>query len=146
MDVDLRVFRCLVRSTYSRKLFDLTRSRLLVETFGVTLFGLFHGNVNKDLYKWQRRVDVFGICVEVTGELAIGFVRGDEGCQGDGCGIGEEFGYLRGRSLSISASGCSFTLLQLRTSAIRRMFSSRSLGENPRSLFNPNRTLSPSSL
>jgi hypothetical protein len=33
--------------------------------------------------------------------------------------------------------------LQL-TSAIRRMFSSRSLGENPRSLFNPKRTLSPS--
>ena len=32
------------------------------------------------------------------------------------------------------------------TSAIRRMFSSRSFGENPRSLFSPNLTLSPSSL
>lgn len=32
------------------------------------------------------------------------------------------------------------------TSAIRLMFSSRSFGEKPRSLFKPKRTLSPSSL
>jgi hypothetical protein len=93
-DVNLRVLRGLVWRTDARELWDLALSRLLVQTLGVARLGYFEGNVDKDLDKRERLVVAGGYGVEVTGCCAVGFVGGDEGCDGDGGGVGEEFGDL----------------------------------------------------
>lgn len=94
MDVNLRVLRSLVRGTDARELLDLTSLGLLVETLGVTLLGFFDGDVNEDFDEGEWGVGVLGIGVKVAGDLAVGFVGRDEGCKGDGGGVGEKFGDL----------------------------------------------------
>ena len=94
MDVDLGILRRLVRRADARELLDLTRARFLVQTLGIALLGLLHGDVDEDLNEGQRRVGVLGVGVELARELAVGFVGGNEGGQGDGRRIGEELGDL----------------------------------------------------
>lgn len=92
--MNLRVLRSFVRCTDARELLDLASLGLLVETLGVTLLSLFDGDVDEDLDEGQRGVGVLGVGVEVAGDLAVGFVGGDEGGEGDRCRVGEEFGDL----------------------------------------------------
>lgn len=94
VDVDLCVLWCLIWSTDSSELLDLSCSCLLVKTLGVTLLGLLDGDVDKDLDEGKWGVDVLGVCVEIAGELAVGLVWGDERGQGNGGGVGEELGDL----------------------------------------------------
>ena len=144
VNVDLGVLGSLVRSADTSELLDLASASLLVQTLGVALLSLLDGNVDEDLDEGERRLVVLGVVVEVTGNLAVGLVGGDKGGESDGGAVGEELGDLREacqRRWSKS-SKC----VPMLTSAIRLMFSSLSLGEKPRSLFRPKRTLSPSSL
>ena len=94
---------CFVRRTDSSKLLDLTRSSLLVQTLGVAPLGLLHRHVDEYLDEGEWGVVALDFGVEVARDLAVGFVRRDEGGQCDGCGVGEEFGDL-GMSLSTIAS------------------------------------------
>jgi hypothetical protein len=101
VDVNLCLLWCLVRGTDAGELLDLTRSRLLVQTLGIALLSLLDGNVNENLDEWQRRVDVLGVGVEITGELTVGLVGRDKGGQGDGGRVGEELGDLGGISIGL---------------------------------------------
>jgi hypothetical protein len=94
VNVDLGVLGSLVGSADTSELLDLTGASLLVETLGVALLGLLHGNVNEDLDEGKRSLAVLGVGVEVTGDLAVGLVGGDEGGKGDGGAVGEELGDL----------------------------------------------------
>ena len=78
----------------ARELLDLTRSCLLVQALGISLLGLLYGDVNEDFDEWERAVGVGGVGVELSRELAVGLVWGDEGCEGEGGGVGEELGDL----------------------------------------------------
>lgn len=94
--MDLRILWRLVRGTDPRELLDLACSCLLVQTLGVALLGLFNGDVDEDFDEGERGVGVLGVGVEFAGELAVGFVGGDEGGQGDCGGVREELGDLGG--------------------------------------------------
>lgn len=94
VDVDLRVLGSLVGRTDTSELLDLAGASLLVQTLGVALLGLLNGNVNEDLDEGKRSLAVLGVGVEVTGDLAVGLVGGDEGGKGDGGAVGEELGDL----------------------------------------------------
>jgi hypothetical protein len=94
VNVDLGVLGSLVGSADTSELLDLTGASLLVQTLGVALLGLLHGNVNEDLDEGKRSLAVLGVGVEVTGDLAVGLVGGDEGGKGDGGAVGEELGDL----------------------------------------------------
>ena len=93
----------LVGCADTRELFDLARSGLFVQTFGVTSFSLLNRHVDEHLDEGERRVVALDFGVEVARDLAVGFVGRYEGGQGNGCGVGEEFGDL-GMSLSAIAS------------------------------------------
>jgi hypothetical protein len=84
--------------------------------------------------------------VKVASDLAVRPVGGDEGGEGDGGGVGEEFGDLCffWVLLITRSGGKGGHFREGHTSAMRRMFSLRSFSEKPRSLFRPKRTLSPS--
>lgn len=92
--MNLRLLGSLVRSADTGKVLDDTSASLLVETLGITLLGLFDGNVDVDFDERQRGFAVGGLLVEFAGGLAVGFVGGDEGGQGEAGGVGEEFGDL----------------------------------------------------
>lgn len=94
VNVNLGILWCLIWSTDSSELLNLSSSCLLVQTLGVTLLGLLNGDVDKDLDEGKWGVDVLGVGVEIAGELAVGLVWGDERGQGDGGGVGEELGDL----------------------------------------------------
>ena len=98
MDVNLGILGSLVRSADASELLDLASASLLVQTLRVALLSLLNGNVNEDLDEGKRRLVVLGVVVEVTGDLAVGLVRGDKGGEGDGGAVGEELGDL--------SSGC----------------------------------------
>ncbi len=100
MDMDLRILRRLVRRTDPRELLDLARSSFLVQTLGISLLGLLDGDVDEDFDEGERGVGVLGVGVQVAGDLAVGFVGGDEGGEGYCGGIGEEFGDLQQASVS----------------------------------------------
>lgn len=111
---------------------------LLVKALGVALLDLLKGGINVDLDERD-----LALLVDGTGELTVGEVRRDEGGEGRGSRRGYELGDLLSRG-SVSREGWMRYRERERTSPTRRMFSSRSLGENPRSLLRPKRTLSPS--
>ncbi len=91
-----------------------------------------------DFYKGD--VAVF---MELAGERAVGSIRGDKGRQGGGAGVGEqECNLLQKAAVSAWVNEAAKHLLF--TSATLLMFSPRSFSLNPRSLFRPKRTLSPS--
>lgn len=94
VDVDLGLLGSLVRRADASELLDLARAGLLVKTLGVALLSLLNGNVNEDLDEGQGRLVVLGVGVEVTGNLAVGLVGGNEGGEGDGGAVGEELGDL----------------------------------------------------
>jgi hypothetical protein len=158
---DLRVQRRLVRRRDARELLDLAGPRLLVQALGVALLGHLEGQVDVDLDEAERlvraAVGAGRLGVKLTGRLAVGAVGRDEGGERYGGGVGEELGYLGG-ALSACRGFLGVHVFRIRsrcgdckggkgrgTSAMRRMFSLRSFSENPRSLFRPKRTLSPSS-
>lgn len=94
MNVNFWLLRRLIRGADTGELFDLAGLGLLVETLGVALLGFLDGHVDENFDEGQRGVGVLGVGVEFAGELAIGFVGGDEGGEGNGRGVGEEFGDL----------------------------------------------------
>lgn len=142
--MNLGVLGRLIRRTDAGKLFNLSGASFLVQTLGIALLGLFDRNIDKDFDKRQWGIDVFGVGVEVPGELSVGFVGGDEGGEGDGGAVREEFGDLVAACQYRPTPPIVNLVVRIFTSAMRRMFSSRSLGEKPKSLFKPKRTLSPS--
>jgi hypothetical protein len=77
--VNLRLLGGLVGSTDAGKVLDDTCASLLVQTLGVTLLGLFDGNVDINFDEGERGFAGGGLLVEFAGGLAVGFVRGDEG-------------------------------------------------------------------
>ena len=97
VDVNLWVLWSLVWSADTGELLDLACSGLLVQALWISLLGLFHGDVDEDLDEWERGVGVGGVGVEFSCEVAVGFVGGDEGGEGEGGGIGEELGDLEKR-------------------------------------------------
>lgn len=83
MDMNLRILRLLVRRTDTRELLDLARPRLLIQTLGVTLLGLFDGDVDEDFDERERGfVSVGYVGVQFAREVAVGFVGGYEGGEG----------------------------------------------------------------
>jgi len=94
VNVDLCLLRSLVGRADTSELLDLTSASLLVQTLGVTLLGLLDGDVNENLDEGQGRLVVLGVGVEVTSDLAVGLVGGDEGGKGDRGAVGEELGDL----------------------------------------------------
>lgn len=95
LDGDLGVVGGLVRGRDASKLLDLTGAGLLVETLGVTLLSDLERHVDVDLDKGDGLVAALGgLGVQLTGDLAIGLVGGDEGGDGDGGGVSKELGDL----------------------------------------------------
>jgi len=94
--MDLRILWCLVWRTDSRKLLDLACSCLLVQALGVTLLGDLDRYINVNFDEFEGRVAGRAAVssVEVTGDLAVCSVRRDEGGDGDGGRVCEEFGNL----------------------------------------------------
>jgi hypothetical protein len=88
--MDLRLLRRLIRRTNPRKLLDRALPRLLIQTLWVAGFRYFEGKVDKDFDKGEGLVGTGGDGVQVARGLAVGFVRGDEGCYGNCGGVGEE--------------------------------------------------------
>ena len=81
--------------TRERRTLDLARPRLLVQALGVAGLGDLEREVDVDLDEGERLV--VGGCrggVQLAGLLAVGLVGRDEGGDGDGGGVGEEFGDL----------------------------------------------------
>lgn len=146
VDVDLWVLRLFVRRTDAGEVLDLASTSLLVQALGITLLGLCNRDVNVDLDERQWRVGVVGRLVKCTGAVAICLVGRDEGGQGNSRGIRKELCDLKRAFVNPVVRVLLGMILSAHTSAIRRMFSFLSFSEKPRSLFNPNRTLSPSSL
>ena len=89
-DVDLGVLRRLIRRADAGELWDLALPRLLVQALGVARLGDFKREVDEDLDEGEWGVFAGGHGVEVARLLAVGFVGGDEGGDGDCRGVGEE--------------------------------------------------------
>jgi hypothetical protein len=83
VDVDFWILRCLVWRAYACELLDLTRFGLLIEALRVTLLSFFDRDVNEDFDEGKRCVGVLGVGMQITSNLAIGFVWRDEGGKGD---------------------------------------------------------------
>lgn len=115
VDVDLCVLGSLVGSADASELLDLARAGLLVQTLGVALLSLLDGNVNEDLDEGERRLVGLGVVVEVTGDLAVGLVGGDERGKSDGGAVGEELGDLSYVSEQIFSTLCNFPSCKLLT-------------------------------
>lgn len=94
VDVDLRLLRGLVGRADAGELLDLAGASLLVEALGVALLSLLDGDVDENLDEGERGVVGLGLGVEITGELAVGLVGGDEGGESEGGAVGEELGNL----------------------------------------------------
>lgn len=95
LDSDLGVLGLLVRGGDASEVLDLTSASLLVQALGVTLLSNLKGNVNVDLDKGDGLVAVLvRLGVEVTGDVTIDSVGGDEGGDGNGGGVSKELGNL----------------------------------------------------
>lgn len=97
LDGDLGVGRLLVGGGDAGEVLDLAGPGLLVQALGVALLGDLDGDVDEDLDKGNGLVVAAlgrGLGVQLAGEVAVGAVRGNEGGDGDGGGVGEELGYL----------------------------------------------------
>lgn len=106
-DVDLRVLRSLVWAADAGELWDLARARELVETFGVTGLGDLERQVDEDLDELERRVVALDFGVQGACSCAVSGEGRDEGCDGDGGGVGEELGNLRDRLVAVLGFGGS---------------------------------------
>lgn len=95
LDDNLRLLGLLVRGGDAGELLDLASAGLLVEALGVTLLRDLEGHVDVDLDEGNGLVAALGgLGVELTSDLTVCSVGGDEGCDGNGGGVGEELGDL----------------------------------------------------
>ena len=85
----LRSFRGFIGGADSRKLRDLSRSRFLVEPFGIPLLAGGQGSVYEDLHKGEP-----GVAVERAHRVAVFLIGGDEAHQGQEPRVGEQFADL----------------------------------------------------
>ena len=93
-DVNLRLLRCLIRRTDASELWNLALARLLVQALGVARLRDFKRDINEDLNERKRLVGAGRHSVQIASCRAVGFVRGDEGCDCDCGAVGKEFGDL----------------------------------------------------
>lgn len=89
-DVDLWVLGCLVRARDTSELWDLASTGKLVKTLGVAGLGNLERQVDKDFDELERRVVTLDFGVQLARGGAVGGKGRDEGCDGDGGGVGEE--------------------------------------------------------
>lgn len=96
LDCDFWVDRFFIRSRDSSKFLDIAGPGLLIKPLGVSLFSNFEWYIDKDLYERKRLLvaTLARLGVKLTGEVAVGSVWGDEGCDGNRGRVGEEFSYL----------------------------------------------------
>lgn len=95
LDGDLGLGRLLVRCRDACEVLDLTSASLLVQALGVTLLGDLERDVDKDLDEGNGLIFAAGgLAVQVTGEVAVRPVGGDEGGDGNGGRVSEELGDL----------------------------------------------------
>lgn len=95
-DGDLGVLGGLVRGADAGEVLDDAGAGLLVKALGVALLGHLDRDLDVDLDEGDGLVGGAGGLggVEVARELAVCLEGRDEGCQGDGRGVGEELGDL----------------------------------------------------
>jgi hypothetical protein len=95
LDGDFGVEGLLIGGGDAGKVLDLAETGLLVEALGVTSLGDLEGHVDVDLDKGDGLVvAASGLLVQVTGEVTVCPVGGDEGGDGDGGGVSKELGDL----------------------------------------------------
>lgn len=82
-DVDLGIRRSLIRRRDTCKVLDLTGPCLFVQALGVPLLDDGEGSVDEDFNEGNGGRVFF---VQLSGELSVRDVWGDEGCDGDGGG------------------------------------------------------------
>jgi hypothetical protein len=93
---DFRLLRLLIRRTDARELLDLARARLLVQSLGIPLLRRLYRYVDENLDEGQGFIFLVGCGrgVQAACYLTVGFVWRDEGGDGNGGAVGEEFGDL----------------------------------------------------
>jgi hypothetical protein len=93
---NFRLLRLLIRRADASELLDLARARLLIQSLGIPLLRRLDGDVDENLDEGQGFVFLVGRGrgVQAACYLAVGFVWRDEGGDGNGGAIGEEFGDL----------------------------------------------------
>ena len=150
--MNFRILRRFIWRRDTREVRNLSGPSLLVESLWVTLLCFLNRDINEYFNEGDGIIlALAGCCMEIARNLAVRDVGRDERRQGDGGGVCKE---LRNLSALYQHSLipsllllCTLSHEQKRhTSAIRLIFSFRSFSENPKSLFKPNRTLSPSNL
>lgn len=95
LDSDFGLLRLLVRCRNASEILDLTSAGLLVKALGVALLGDFEGHIDVDLNEGNGLVATLSsLLVQLTGDLAIRSVGGDEGGDSDGGRIGKELSNL----------------------------------------------------
>ncbi|KAE8325541.1 hypothetical protein BDV39DRAFT_194337 [Aspergillus sergii] len=95
MDMHLRLFRFLVRSTDTGELRNLTRPGQLIKTLGVTLLGNLNGDIDEDLNEGQTGLLTRGgDFVQFARGVTVCTVGRDERGDGNGGAVGEELGNL----------------------------------------------------
>lgn len=95
LDGDLRVQGRLIGGGDASELLDLASAGLLVETLGITLLGDLEGHVDVDLDEGDGLVAALvGLGVQLSGDVTVCSVGGDERSNSDGGRIGKELGDL----------------------------------------------------
>lgn len=95
VDNNLGLLGGLVRGGDTGEILNLAGAGLLVQTLGVTLLGNLDGDIDINLDKGQGLVTgLTAVGVEVTGDLTVRPVGGDEAGDGDGAAVGKELGDL----------------------------------------------------
>lgn len=89
-DINLRVLRGLIRAANTRELWNLTRARKLVQALGIAGLSDLERQVDKDLDELEGRVVALDFGVQGARGRAVGGEGGDEGCDCDCGGVGEE--------------------------------------------------------
>ena len=139
----LCIVRLFIGRRYPCEILDFACPCFLIQSLWIPLLGNLDRNFNEDFNERDCSVAVLASRdMQIPCNSSIRSIRRDERGQSNCGGISEE---LR----NLSSHGLSARLISLQqrfatTSAILLIFSFRSFSEKPRSLFSPNRTLSPS--
>ena len=85
----------LIRGTDAGKFRNLALAGLLVQTLGVTLLSDLNRDIDPDLNERNARLATrtFSL-VQRAGEVTVRTVRRDEASDGNGAGVGKQFGHL----------------------------------------------------
>lgn len=95
LDGDLGIERLLIGGGDAGEVLDLAKAGLLVEALGVTRLGHLEGHIDVDLDEGDGLVvTASSLVVQLTGQVAVRPVGGDERGDGDGGGVSEELGDL----------------------------------------------------